>query len=372
MLTEEQIVARWDRLDTELKTELKSGFTETHEQLLKFGGRLTEVEQIVSRRHDPAPGGGALITAGATVVASPEFKSFGSQRRGKFSVNVKAITSASTSGGALAPPDRSASPALMGRRTLSIRQLLGSVPTSSNLIEYPRQSVRTNLAAVVTEGSAKPESNYEFVLANAPVRTIAHWVPASRQIMDDAPQLQATIDSELRYGLELEEEDEILNGDGTGSHLHGIIPQASAYNSAFTVEAPTQFDTLLKAILQSELAGFPANVLILHPTDLARLLAIKDAEERYIASAGPFSGPLNSIWNVPVATSQAIAETKFLVGSTFATTLYDRMQAEVVISTEHDDFFTRNLVAIRAESRLALAVRRPESWVYGDFDTATG
>ena len=124
------------------------------------------------------------------VIDSAEFKSFGgSQKRGKFSVSVKTITSLSTSRRRDAPPDRSATPALMGRRTLTVRQLLGSVPTSSNMIEYPRQSVRTNAAAVVTEGSEKPESAIEFTLQTAPVRTVAHWIPASRQILD---QLLAT------------------------------------------------------------------------------------------------------------------------------------------------------------------------------------
>ena len=345
MLTEEEILRRLgDGLDATLKAE----FTKSGDRLDGLGGRLTEVEKLLVNRPGGNGSGGEPQTPGRAVVDSAEFKAFGgSHKRGKFAVDVKSITTVTGSAGAMVSIDRQLSPALMGRQKLTIRDLLSVVPTSAGSIEYPRQSARTNAAAVVTEGSTKPETDYTFSLQTAPVRTIAHWVLASRQVLDDAPQLQATIDSELRYGLQVVEEDEILNGDGTGSHLLGLMAQATAYNSAFATEAPTMFDTLLKAILQCELAGFPATGIVVHPTDLARMLAIKDSQERYIASAGPFSGPINTIWNVPVASSQSMDETEFLVGVfRDGCTLYDRQSAQVLVSTEDDTNFRKNLVTI--------------------------
>ena len=46
------------------------------------------------------------------------------------------------------------------------------------------------------------------------------------------------------------------------------------------------------------------------------------------------------------------------------------MEMQVEVSTEHQDFFTKNLVAVRAEKRLALVVKRPNSFVTGSFTTS--
>jgi HK97 family phage major capsid protein len=107
---------------------------------------------------------------------------------------------------------------------------------------------------VVTEGAQKPESILAWTEADAPVRTIAHWVPVSRQAMDDAPMLRSTIDGELRYGLNVKEEEELLLGSGAGQHIHGIVPQATAYETSRDGTGDTAFDTIAHAIAQSEAA----------------------------------------------------------------------------------------------------------------------
>jgi HK97 family phage major capsid protein len=58
----------------------------------------------------------------------------------------------------------------------------------------------------------------------------------------------------------------------------------------------------------------------------------------------------------------------FLVGSfRFGATLYDRMGIEVLLSSENADDFEKNLLTMRAEQRLALAVKRPASFISGTF-----
>jgi HK97 family phage major capsid protein len=128
--------------------------------------------------------------------------------------------------------------------------------------------VRDLNAGVVSEGVRKPQSAITFDIETAPVRTIAHWTKTSRQILDDAPQLQSTVDSELRYGLSLAEEQEILFGDGTGQHILGVVAQATAYDTGRNVLNDTRFDTLAHGIAQSEVALLPATGIIMNINDL--------------------------------------------------------------------------------------------------------
>ena len=69
----------------------------------------------------------------------------------------------------------------------------------------------------------------------------------------------------------------------------------------------------------------------------------------------------------PVVQTQAMAAGKFLSGAfKLGAQVFDRWQARVEVATENEDDFIKNLVTILAEERLALAVYRPETFVYGN------
>src|SRR4051794_5481541 len=155
------------------------------------------------------------------------------ERRGRQAFSVKnMITTLPDSAGSLIAPDvRVGDPIMLNRQRLTIRSLVAPGNTNSNLVEYPRQTLRDLNAAVVSKGTLKAESNIEYTLEDAPVRTIAHWTKISRQALSDAKQIASIIDSELRYGLALAEETEMLFGDGNGQHLFGIVSQAATFSS---------------------------------------------------------------------------------------------------------------------------------------------
>lgn len=243
------------------------------------------------------------------------------------------------------------------------------IKVTSGSVEYPQQTVRDNKADTVAEGASKPESAYAFELKTTPMRVIAHWVPASRQIMDDAPQLAGIIDTELRYGLALKEEQQLLKGDGVGQNLLGLIPQATAYAApaGVVIANPTMIDVIGMAILQQALTDMPADGIILHPGDWTMIRLLKDADGKYIMG-DPGVAIEPRLFGLPVVVTAAMPQGKFLVGNfQLAATLYDRWEARVEVSTEHADFFTRNLVAILAEERLGLAVKKALALTYGSF-----
>ncbi|EHI0277428.1 phage major capsid protein, HK97 family [Morganella morganii] len=257
------------------------------------------------------------------------------------------------------------------KQRLFIRDLIAPGKTQSPAIFWVQQTGFTNKAAVVPENTTKPYSDIEFATKITPVTTVAHMFKASKQILDDFSQLQSLVDAEMRYGLKFVEEQEILFGDGSGAHLHGIIPQASKYKAEFSVEKQNGIDDLRLAMLQSQLARFPASGHVLHFIDWAKIELTKDSLGRYIlANPASLTGP--TLWGLPVvATETAAFKGKFLTGAFNAgAQLFDREETNVVISTENADDFEKNMISIRCEERLALAVKRPEAFVYGNFTVA--
>lgn len=331
-----------------------------------------ELEQKMARG---ATGGvPSLATVGKQVVDSEHVKALadiaGSQP-GRVKIDVKAITGASNSGGALDNAYRDADVNNRPRRALVIRNLMTVLNTTSGNVEYAEQTVRTNNAAPQAEGALKAESEYGWELRNLPVRTIAHWTKASVQILSDAPQLQSMIDSELLYGLALQEETQLLNGSGTGQNLTGLITGAAAYSNPLSLSAPTMIDTLGAAMLQVALADFVPNGIAIHPSDWMRIRLLKDADGKYLlGDPGEDAPPV--LFGLPVVATKAMTIDKFLVGDfARAGTLYDREGANVQLSTEDGDNFIRNMVTIRAEERLALAIKQATALAYGDFGNVT-
>jgi len=313
-------------------------------------------------------------TVGKVVISSEALKSFAASVDGGKRVNIPvnaALLSPDVADGVVEPqrlPGIDTAP----KQRLFIRDLIAPGRTGAPAIFWVQQTGFTNAAKVVAEGTAKPYSDIEFATKITPVTTIAHMFKASKQILDDFAQLQSTIDAEMRYGLKYVEEQEILFGDGTGVHLHGIVPQATAFDPAFTVEQQNGIDDLRLAMLQAQLARFPASGHVLHFIDWAKIELTKDTLGRYIlANPSALTGP--TLWGLPVvATETAAFQGKFLTGAfNAAAQLFDREDANVVISTENADDFEKNMISIRCEERLALAVKRPEAFIYGSF-TAPG
>lgn len=327
-----------------------------------------DMEQKMMRGGDGMPAGAK--SWGQQFIEAEGLKDFADTtvRPARYRMEVKAITSAGTSGGPLGRTAFRDVPNGLPQRRLQVRDLLPVVRIESGAVEYPRQTARTNNAAMVAEGTLKPESNYGWTMETVTPKVIAHWIPASRQILDDAPQLRDTIDTELLYGLALKEEEQLLNGSGTGENLTGLITNATAYADPLGGGTGlTMLDTMARAILQNALADEPADGIVIHPSDWMRMRLIKDADGKYILG-DPAADVAPVLFGLPVVATKAMAADTFLVGNfARAATLYDRWAPRVEVSSEHADFFTRNMVAILAEERLALAPKNSAALTYGDF-----
>lgn len=335
--------------------------------------RLDELEQKMARASRWGSGEDGPRTAGERFVEDEEFKAFAGKTRpkGRVLVEVKDITSLTTdaagSAGALIPSDRRGLQVEIPQRRLTVRSLLLPGTTASSSIEYEREKLFTNNAALVAEGTLKPQSELQFEDAVANVRTIAHWMRTSVQILADAPGLRSIIDQRLRYGLSYVEEQQLLNGSGTGQNLLGLVTAATAYAAPGSLTATTQVDIIRLMILQAALAEYPPNGIVLNPIDWAAIEMAKDTQGRYIIG-NPQGTVSPTLWGLPVVSTQAMGVDKALVGAfNLAAQIFDRQDATIDVSTEDQDNFVRNKVTIRAEERLAMAIYRPQAIVYGDL-----
>lgn len=339
----------------EAEKTLKASMGELEQHVAQMP--LANAKQVVESVGQQVISAEALKTFAASVAASQ-----------RISIPVKAALLTTNVPGNIVAPDRLPGIDTAPKQRLFIRDLIAPGTTASNTIYWVQQTGFTNNAAAVAENTTKPYSNIEFAEKITPVRTIAHLFKASKQILDDFAQLQSQVDAEMRFSLKYVEEQEILFGDGTGAHLEGIIPQASAFSAAFQVENQNGIDDLRLAMLQAQLARFPASGHVLHFIDWAKIELTKDTLGRYIlANPAALTGP--TLWGLPVVATEATAfQGKFLTGAFSAgAQIFDREETNVVISTENADDFEKNMITIRCEERLALAVKRPEAFVYGSF-----
>lgn len=269
------------------------------------------------------------------------------------------------------------------RRTARVRDLFPVQTTTAATIEFFQVVGFTNNAAPVAqrnEGNTafalKPQSELSFSSQQSPIRTIAHWEAAHRNVLADEPQLRGIIDNELLYGLRLEEDAQILAGDGTGENLLGILntPGIQQYqwsSGATTPVADTKADALRRAATLSFLAYYEPTGIVLHPNDWEDIELTKNVQGDYLLAVSIALGGEKRVWRMPVVDSPAIQEGTALLGSFgIGAQLYDREEANVRIAEQHADFFLRNAIVVLAEERIGIATKRPESFVEVSFDNA--
>jgi HK97 family phage major capsid protein len=298
---------------------------------------------------------------------------------------ISGITSGSTGTDTLNPVGASTSGVLQidripgitpeARQVLKLRNVLSARPTTMQVVDFIKVTSPMTIASPVPEASVKPENSLTFASQSEKVRLLATWIPATRQVLDDFTELMGFIQSSLPFYVNLEEELQLLAGDNTGENLHGLVPQASSFNTSLLPSAAkgwNKIDVIGCAVKQINAAKeIDPSFVVMHTNDWWDITLTKDSLGRYLLG-DPSSLTTPRVFGLDVVPTTSIAQGTFLVGSgsPVAAEIRDRMEMQVEISTEHQDYFVRNLVAIRAEKRLALVTKRAASFVTGTFTTS--
>ena len=262
------------------------------------------------------------------------------------------------------------------RQELRIRDLLTTVPVTGQQYTFFKENLHTRGAAPVAEGGLKPTSNVTFTTQTDRVKKIAVWMPVTDEALDDVPQLMAYLQELLRYDLKLEEERQILKGDGTGENLNGLMTQATVYDAALTKAGDTAIDLVRRAIYQvRKQSMLSADGIVMTELDWMNIELQKDGENRYLfANLQGLVTPV--LWGRPVVTSDSVDEGDEVTGGEFlvanfarSSVLFDRMSFLFKMGLINDQFI-KNERALLVEERLGLGVRRREGLVKGRFAVA--
>jgi HK97 family phage major capsid protein len=271
---------------------------------------------------------------------------------------------------------------LIGERQLTVRDLCTNIQINTDTFEYVTITAKTNAAATVPEATTsatpglnnvavgaytaahgvKPESGFALAVVTSPVETIAHLMPITRRAAADAPQVRSLVDAFLLYGLKEEEEDQILNGNGTSPNLRGIL-QTVGINTVGS--AGTDLDAIVDGIAAIRADRQNPNGIVVHPNDWysTGFLTAKDTAGNYLlANPGASIDQLNTLWGLRVVVSEAMTENTVLVGNFRQAVVADRMQSTIFVTDSHNDWFARNILAVLAEERLGFGVLDPEAF----------
>jgi HK97 family phage major capsid protein len=255
-------------------------------------------------------------------------------------------------------------------RPLRLRDVVSPGTTTSDTIEYARVTGFSNTAAPVPEATEtggtsgiKPESGFTTTRVSTPVRTIAHWMPATKRALADAAQVRTLIDNFLAYGLEEELEDQMISGDGTGENFEGLAHIDGIQTQPWQGDEPVPLlATLRKAKTKVRVVGRSmANAYLLHPDDVERVDLLQDNEGRFYFGGPTGPGTAQVLWGLPVIETEAVPAGTGYVGDFRKAVLWDREQASITVTDSHADFFIRNMVAILAESRSAFGLLQPSA-----------
>jgi HK97 family phage major capsid protein len=310
-----------------------------------------------------------------------QFKSFLGRESKAFSLDLKGHTLFTKAGdmvtgnsytGEVIAPTRVPGIIVDPDRAQHVRDFIAQATTDSDRVYYIRESAFDDGTATRGEASTKPQSDFALTQEEAPVRKIATFVRMSTEMLNDTPGLVSYLTTRLPKKLRLEEDSQILYGNGTAPNLEGITAVASAYVDTLADADVNRFDVLVKAIAQARADEYFANAIMLNPADWYSMMLTKDGEGGYVfPESARFGGVAPRIAGVPIIANTAVTSGDFLVGD-FASgvQLYDRLQANVRFFEQDQDNAIKNMITVVAEERLALAIYRPTAFIYGNFAAA--
>jgi len=368
-------VADQGKATTEARGELKS-LLEDHAGIAKdLEGVKGDVQDLLQKGVNLESLKAESKSLGEQFVESESFKTFatGNSQKARFELKNTILTGGDNS---ITQHDKLPGVVEGAFRSLSVFPTVMTGSTSSNIVYYSRELLWTNNAAGQTEGGAKAESVLTFEEVSTPIQTVAHFLKASKQALDDSDFLASYIDRRMRHGVQNATENQIINGDGTGNNFSGWL---AAGNSTATSPLSTTdiYGLTNKMKYEVMAADYMPDFFYFNPVDWAAVESTRrgTGDAAFVAASGAVSYVNNGLtpllWGLPVVVSNNIPAGTVICKSRDADMYADRQSTVVEMFEQDDTNVQSNLVTIRGELRGAALNFRPTAIRTGDISAIT-
>jgi HK97 family phage major capsid protein len=354
------------KADETLKSEIKNLTNE-------FNARMDAME-VANKKHFEASQPKSFKSSLIEVVKGGALESLikGNSNGAQFEIKAD-MTGAADFTGEVIAADRVAGIKYDPSRSVHVRSILPIGSTSSDVVRYVKESGYADGSAAKAEGATLGQSDFDLTAYDANVRKIGAYFRVSEEMLSDTPALASYISTRAAEKLMSEEDDQILNGNGTAPNLSGIITDSTAFAAgsfALGIDSANEFDVLAVSLNQLALSNYQADYIMLNPTDFTKILLLKDSTTNYIKEA-VYSGIAPSFNGVPVIVNTAIAAGTFLVGNFgMGSQLWTRENLSVSFHREDGTNVRDGFVTVRVAERIALSNYAPLAFVSGSFATA--
>jgi HK97 family phage major capsid protein len=284
-------------------------------------------------------------------------------------------------GGALAATVPQVVDGVVGKlfQGLTFADLILSGQATTNSLRYVVEGTATSGAAGVAEGGAKPQSTLGLTTTDEPIKKIATSLKISDEMLEDAPAVQSYINGRLALFVRIEEERQLLRGTSGGNEVQGILTARSVPVYAGGTAVGNRAIQLFKAMNGMRGSAFvEPEWIVMHPTDWEAIRLLQDTAGQFygggplqgqygnagqVGQSGQVTGATDYIWGKPVYVTGVIGAGTALVGTRANAQVWRRGGLSVEATNSNDLDFLANLIAIRAEERLGLAVYRANAYV---------
>jgi len=353
-LFEQQLKAQND-VNSELKKELDKAAAE----LKTASNRLTELEQ---KGVAPISIDKPAFSLGQSFINAPEFKSLTDSQFSKAAVEIKNTL---LSGFDTVLPQIDTRLRTGADIPQTVYHSLPHAPASSNSIQGLREVGFVNSAAEVVEGELKPESHLNFAPWDLHIRTIAHWIKVSKNLLNDGPAVAAYVDNRLRHGVLERIDQQLIQGDGFNPNISGIL-NPNNYTQYNAQPGDSLIDAINRAKYQLWGAGWLPDQVYVNPLDWSEVEIAKGSDGHYLYGL-PGTLAKTNLFNVKIISSPWVYRNHFAIGAfNRAATIWNKETVGVEAGYVDNDF-TKNLITLRAEARLALEVSTPSAILGGSF-----
>lgn len=258
----------------------------------------------------------------------------------------------------------SAQPALRGRRKLHIRDLLDVIPSGTGAWKFYRQNIPVgegSFQSQTTHGALKSQLDYDMTEVTITVDFLAGFLRIAKQMLADLPFMQSYVTSELI-------EDYLRAED---NKFFGQIYSGATGNS--TSASTVSVEKVIDYIANLGESDYEANGALVTHAVWAKILKTKP-DDYSLPAGNAVTVDANgnvTIVGVPILrTSESnIGANRILIGDWSKAKIIQAEGLSVNIYEQDSDNVQRNLVTIKAEARVALALLRPDAFIWGTAGT---